>query len=72
MNSFGKRNFMQPTGRPKHALKVPCFFFHFKFGWGKEREKGFFFIFPWLPMCAHYGFTSSSQYVSPKFPICSP
>jgi len=25
--SFGKRkNFMQPVGRPKHALKVPCFF----------------------------------------------
>ncbi len=27
MNSFGKRNFMQPMGRLKHALKVPCFFF---------------------------------------------
>ncbi len=25
-NSFGNRNFMQPMGRPKHALKVPCFF----------------------------------------------
>jgi hypothetical protein len=26
-NSFGKRFFMQPImGRPKHALKVPCFF----------------------------------------------
>jgi len=23
---FGKRNFMLPMGRPKHALKVPCFF----------------------------------------------
>jgi hypothetical protein len=22
-----KRNFMQAMGRPKHALKVPCFFF---------------------------------------------
>jgi hypothetical protein len=25
-NSFGKRNFMQPMGRPNNALKVPCFF----------------------------------------------
>jgi len=23
--SFVKRNFMPPMGRPKHALKVPCF-----------------------------------------------
>jgi hypothetical protein len=25
-DSFGKRNFMQPMGGPKQALKVPCFF----------------------------------------------
>jgi len=24
-NPFGKRNFIQPMGRPKHAVKVPCF-----------------------------------------------
>jgi hypothetical protein len=28
-SSFATRNFMQPMGRPKHALKVPCFFFSF-------------------------------------------
>jgi len=33
--SFGKRNFMQPMGRPKHALKVPCFFFLLCFGVGE-------------------------------------
>ncbi len=33
--SFGKRNFMQPMGRPKHALKVPCFFSFYVLGfWG--------------------------------------
>jgi hypothetical protein len=26
MNSFEKRNFMQPMGRPKDALKVPYIF----------------------------------------------
>jgi hypothetical protein len=26
MNSFGKKIFMQPMGRPKHAVKLPCFF----------------------------------------------
>ncbi len=35
-NSFGKRNFMQPMGSSKHALKMPCFFF----------------IFPWFPICS--------------------
>jgi hypothetical protein len=33
MNSFGKRNFMEPMGRPKHALKVPCFFFLLSLDW---------------------------------------
>ncbi len=41
-NSFGKRNFMQPMGRPKHALKVPCFF-SFSVGGG-----GRFFIKKYL------------------------
>jgi hypothetical protein len=39
-NSFGKRNFMLPMGRPKHALKVPSFFFLLSFV-----GKGFFFSF---------------------------
>jgi hypothetical protein len=34
MNSLGKRNFMQPMGRPKHALKVPCFLPFKVFGGG--------------------------------------
>ncbi len=33
-NSFGSINFMQPMGRPKHALKVPSFFL-LKFGEGR-------------------------------------
>jgi hypothetical protein len=41
-NSFGKRNFMQPMGRPKHALKVPCFF-PFKVGRGGRGGGGEFF-----------------------------
>jgi len=50
-NSFGKRKFMQPMGRPKHALKVPCFFSFQVLGQG---EGFFFFIFPWFPSCSHY------------------
>ncbi len=26
INFFGRRNFMQPMGRPKHTLNVPCIF----------------------------------------------
>jgi hypothetical protein len=26
INVFGRRNFMQPMGRPKHTLNVPCIF----------------------------------------------
>ncbi len=62
-NSFGKRNFMQPMGRPKHALKVPCFF-PIKFG-GRWQRRGI--IFPWFPMGSHQvpkGFL--------KFSMCSP
>jgi hypothetical protein len=64
--SFGKRNFMQPTWRPKHAFKVPCFFsFYVLRGGGM----GNFFIFPNFPMCSHYvpfKFPMGSQYV-PQF-----
>jgi len=26
INFFGRRNFIQPMGRPKHTLNVPCIF----------------------------------------------
>ncbi len=45
LNSFGKRNFMQPMGRPKRALKVPCFS-SFKVFEGGGVGKDFFPIFP--------------------------
>jgi len=38
--SFGKRNFIQPMGRPKHALKVPFFFSFYVFGRGGGGELG--------------------------------
>ncbi len=72
MKSFGKRNFMQPMGRPKHALKVPCFFFLLCFGvgagghgegWGRD----FFSFFP-TSQCARTMFLSSSQWVPNIFP----
>ncbi len=68
-NSIGKRNFMWPMGRPKHALKVPCFFFLLILGGG-----GLFSNFPWFSMCSHYvpfKFPSSSQHVPFKFPSSS-
>jgi hypothetical protein len=40
--SFGKRNFMQPTARPKHALKVPCFFSFYVWGGGGGGWGNFF------------------------------
>jgi hypothetical protein len=42
MKPFEKRNFMQPMGKPKHALKVPCFFFLSCFGVGGVEGKIFF------------------------------
>ncbi len=55
MNSSGKRKIMQPMGRPRHALKVACFF-HFKVGGEGSGGwvEGFFFIFPLFPMCSLY------------------
>ncbi len=70
-NSFGKRNAMQPMGRPKHALKAPCFLFLFSFEGAGE---GFFFIFTWFPMCSHYvpfRFPMGFQYV-PQVPNVFP
>ncbi len=61
--SFGKRNFMQPMGRPKHALNVPCFFSFYVLGLGGGQR--FFFIFPSFLMCSHYvpfKFPMGSQY----------
>jgi hypothetical protein len=47
-NSFGKRNFIQPMGRPKHALK--CLgFLPFRF----EGPRIFSF-FLGSPICSHY------------------
>ncbi len=60
--SFGKRNFMQPLGRPKHALKVPCFFSFYVL------EGGVFFHFSQLPNM----FALCSLQVPNGFPICSP
>jgi hypothetical protein len=48
MNSFAKRNFMQPMGRPKHALKVPCFFFLLSLD-GAGGQKRIFFHFSLVP-----------------------
>jgi hypothetical protein len=41
-----KRNFMQPMGRPKHAIKVPCFLSFQVFGGGGGGGRRFFSFFP--------------------------
>jgi hypothetical protein len=69
MKSFGKRNFMQPMGRPKHAFKAPCLFSFYVLGWGGEEER-FFFIFLDFSMCSHYvpfKFPMGSQYFPQHF-----
>jgi hypothetical protein len=58
-NSFGNRNFMQPMGRPKHALKVPCYF-PFKF-WGVGGGEEDFFSFSLGSQCIPTMFPSNSQ-----------
>ncbi len=65
VNSFGKLNFMQPMERPKHAVKVPCFF-PFKV-WGGG---GIFFVFPQFPMCSQY-VPFKLQWVPIRFSKCS-
>jgi len=69
MNSFWKRNFMQPMRRPEHALKVPCFF-SFKVlgcgGWGRGARNVFHFSL--LPNVFPLGYTQ----ILNGFPICSP
>jgi hypothetical protein len=68
MKSFGKRNFMQPMGRPKHALKAPCFFSFYVLGCGGGAEEKIFFHFSRLPNV----FTLCSFQVPNGFPIFSP
>jgi hypothetical protein len=60
-NFFGMSNFMQPMVRPKHALKVPCFFSFQVFGGGRI----FFPFFPFFPgsQCEPTMFPLSSQWV---------
>ncbi len=65
-NSFGKRNFIQPMGRPKHALKVPFFFSFYVLEKGGEGGREIFFS--WLPNL----FTVCSQWVPMILPWCSP
>ncbi len=57
MNSFGKRNFMQPMGRrPKHAFKVPCSIFLLSLGRGRD----------------YFSFSPSSQCVPTMFQVQVP
>ncbi len=65
--SFGKRNFMQPMGRPKHAFKVPCFFSFYVLGKGEGRGRDFFSFFS-ASQCVHTMLLSSSQWVPNIFP----
>ncbi len=66
MKSFGKRNFMQPMGRPKHAFKAPCLFSFYVLGWGGSRKD--FFSFFSTSQCVRTMFLSSSQWVPNIFP----
>ncbi len=64
-NSFQKRNFMQPTGRPKHPLKVALLFFLLSLRAGREGTR-IFFHFSLFPICSLWvpnGFLSGSQCV---------
>ncbi len=66
MNSFRKRSFMQPLGRLKHTLKVPCIFSFLVGEWGGSQRRNFFSGFPWFPLCSLYDpnkFSSCSQQV---------
>jgi len=63
--SFGKRNFMQPMGRPKHALKVACLVSFYVLGWWGG---GIFFSFFPASQCVCTMFPSSSPWVPNMFP----
>jgi hypothetical protein len=49
INFFGRRNFMQPMGRPKHTLNVPCIFFFLSLGGGGFEED--IFQVSLVPLC---------------------
>ncbi len=70
MNSFEKRNFMQPMGRPKDVLKVP-YIFSLAAPPPAPPPPRCFFIFPCFPMCFHY-VPSKFQWVPMRFSIYSP
>jgi hypothetical protein len=65
---FGKRHFMQPMGRPKHALKVPSFFSFYVLGWKGGRGGWDFFSFFPASQCVRTIFLSSFQWVPNIFP----
>jgi hypothetical protein len=74
MNSFGKRNFMQPMGKAQSMHSRCLGFFPFKFGgWGRGKGEGrrdFKKKFP-CSQCVPAMFPLSSQWVRMRFPICS-
>jgi hypothetical protein len=62
-NSFGNRNFMQPMGRPKHALALFLLSF---FGGGRGEEDFFHFplvlnVFPLCSLQIHIRFSMCSS-----------
>jgi hypothetical protein len=61
MNSFGRRNFLQPTGRPEHMPKVPCIF---QFGGEDLEEDTFRFSLVPLkfPISYHHVFNLLSKF----------
>jgi hypothetical protein len=68
MKAFGKRNFMQSMGRPKHALKTPFFFPFMFWGVGGGGRGKIFFHFSRLPNV----FALCSFKVPNGFPIFYP
>jgi hypothetical protein len=72
MNSFGKRNFMQPNGKAQACTQGALLFFLLSLGGGGWRIIIFFFP---ASHCVLNMFLLSSQWVPntfPKFPMCSP
>jgi hypothetical protein len=60
--------FHAANGKPQACHQSALLFFLLSFGGGRGGEgesEGFFFIFPWFPMCSHYcpfKFPMGSQY----------
>jgi hypothetical protein len=62
-----EEKFCVANGKAQACTQGALIMFPFKFFWGGG--KGFFFIFPWFPMCSHYvhfKFSMGSQYVPPN------